>query len=135
MHEKDYSHRDVLDKLGVKPGHALALDERAFALDPDLRRRIAERSGESGGRLDVVLVTVDASTDAVETLQAWKQRIRPAGGIWLLSPKRKQPGYVDQNELIGAGKLAGVVDNKVCSVSETVSAMRFVIRRGDRPTK
>jgi ligand-binding sensor domain-containing protein len=57
------------------------------------------------------------------------------GGIWLLSPKRGLPGYVNQSELIAAGLEAGLVDNKSCSVSETTSGLRFVIRRADRPQK
>ncbi|HET9200491.1 MAG TPA: DUF3052 family protein [Dehalococcoidia bacterium] len=136
MAEKDYSHRRVVDKLGVKPGHLLAFDEAAFPLEPLLRYEAEEQAGgvKAGSKAtDVVLATVDAETDAVGLLLSWKERIQPAGGIWLLSPKRSQPGYVDQNELIEAGKAAGLVDNKVCSVSDTVSAMRFVIRRSDRP--
>lgn len=134
MAEKDYSHRDVVDKLGVKPGHAVALDGPP---DGELRQKILERTGRPPAApdepADVVLVWADASTDAVATLQHWKQKIDPSGGIWLLTPKRTQPGYVDQNDLIDAGKQAGVVDNKICSVSDTTSAMRFVIRKADRP--
>jgi len=73
-----------------------------------------------------------AITDVVRVLSTWRARIDPAGGIWLLTPKRGQPGYVDQRELILAGPSAGLVDNKICSVDDTTSAMRFVIRRADR---
>jgi Protein of unknown function (DUF3052) len=132
--EKDYSHRDVVDKLGVKPGHAVVL---VGPPPPELRQKVLERTGRPTAAddepADVVLVWADASTDALKTLQAWKTRIDPSGGIWLLTPKRSQPGYVDQNDLIAAGKQAGVVDNKICSVSDTTSAMRFVIRKADRP--
>jgi Protein of unknown function (DUF3052) len=134
--EKDYSHRDVLDKLGIKPGHAVAVVGPA---DPDLSQRVLEKTGRAIAAddepADVVLVWADAHTDAVATLQAWKHKIDPSGGIWLLTPKRTQPGYVDQNDLIEAGKQAGVVDNKICSVSDTTSAMRFVIRKADRPRR
>ena len=136
MPEKDYSHRDVVDKLGVKPGHAVAV---VGSCDPRLEARVLERTGrgpaEPDELADVVLIWADAATDAVSTLQEWKARIEPNGGIWLLTPKRTQPGYVDQTELIEAGKEAGVVDNKICSVSDTTSAMRFVIRKVDRPRK
>ena len=80
----------------------------------------------------MVLVGADASTEVESVLSRWRQRIHPAGGIWLLTPKRGQPGYVDQRELIQAGPAAGVVDNKICSVSDTISAIRFVIRKIDR---
>jgi hypothetical protein len=132
--EKDYSHRDVVDKLGIKPGHAVALVGPA---EPALRQKVLDRTGRPPAAADepadVVLVWADATTDAVKTLEDWKTKIDPSGGIWLLTPKRTQPGYVDQNDLIEAGKQAGVVDNKICSVSDTTSGMRFVIRKADRP--
>ena len=135
MKERDYSHRDVVDKLGIKPGHIVAFDEAAWQLDEELRRRVVARAlppGASGHTVNIALVTVDRSTNAVETLRRWKARLDPAGGIWLLTPKRGQSGYVDQRELIPAGVAAGLLDNKSCSVSDTVSAMRFVIRKEDR---
>jgi Protein of unknown function (DUF3052) len=134
--ERNYGHRDVIDKLGIKPAHRVACDEEAWVLDAELRQKVLDRVGDfagaSAGPIDVVLVTTDATTDGAALLRKWRPALHPAGGIWLLTPKRGRPGYVNQNDLIEEGKEAGVVDNKVCSVSETVSAMRFVIRREDR---
>jgi Protein of unknown function (DUF3052) len=135
--ERDYSQRDVLDKLGVKPGQSVAL--ATIFLDEPLRARLLERLGRSLAApdepLDLVVVDVDDSAYPVELLRSWRSRLAPGGGIWVLTRKRGRPGYVDQNELIAAGGPAGLVDNKVCSVSDTLSAMRFVIRRVDRPSR
>jgi hypothetical protein len=134
--ERDYSHRDVVDKLGIKPGFAVAFDEAPTAVDAALRARVLERVGRDAATaaepVDVVLVGADASTDVEAVLNQWRSRIDQTGGIWLLTPKRGQAGYIDQTELIRAGPAAGVVDNKTCSVSETVSGIRFVIRKVDR---
>ena len=136
MAEKDYSHRDVVDKLGIKPGFAVTFDAAPRDVDPDLQARALAKAGRLAASdsepVDVVLVGADASTDVDSVLKKWRQRIDQAGGIWLLTPKRGQTGYIDQTELILAGPAAGVVDNKICSVSDTTSAMRFVIRRSDR---
>ncbi len=136
MAERDYSQRDVVDKLGIKPGFALAFDAAPLEVDVGLRTRALERAGRpeaaDGEPVDVVLVGADASTEVETVLRQWRARIDQAGGIWLLTPKRGQAGYVDQTELILAGPGAGVVDNKICSVSDTVSGMRFVIRKADR---
>ena len=134
--ERDYSHRDVVDKLGIKPGHAVAFDQAPVPVDPALRARALDKAGRPAAAdaepVDVVLIGADASTDVVTLLARWRKRIDPAGGIWLLTPKRGQPGYIDQRDLILIGPSAGVVDNKICSVSDTTSAMRFVIRKVDR---
>ncbi len=134
--ERDYSHRDVVDKLGVKPGFAVAFVEAPTAIPPHLRARVLERTGRGVARADepadVVLVGADASTDVGSVLSEWRARIDQAGGVWLLTPKRGQPGYIDQRDLILVGPAAGVVDNKTCSVSDTLSGIRFVIRKTDR---
>jgi DUF3052 family protein len=134
--ERDYSHRSTVDKLGIKPGHAVAFEAAPVAIAEDLRRQALERSGREAGAvdepIDVVLVGADNSTAVHTVLTAWRARIDPAGGIWLLTPKRGQPGYVDQRELILAGPDAGLVDNKICSIDDRTSAMRFVIRKIDR---
>ncbi len=134
--ERDYSHRDVVDKLGVKPGQVVAFDASKAPLDADLRERVLARAGRPAAEdtepADVVLIAADADTDARGVLGAWKVRLVPNGGIWLLTPKRTQPGYVDQRLLIEAGLEVGLVDNKSISVSETTSAMRWVLRRRDR---
>ena len=136
--ERDYSHRAVLDKLGVKPGLALIVDEASGPLDPAASDGLEDHLGRSLADeppFDVVLVVAKAAIDLVGKLEEWKGRIDPAGGIWLLTPKRKQPGYVKDTDLIDAGKASGLVDNKVCSVSEATSAMRFVFRKADRPAR
>lgn len=133
---KDYSHRDVVDKLGIKTGHRISIVPAAGSIEPELLRKVLERSGrlEAGPdeSPDVVLATVDADTDATALMREWRGRIQPAGGIWLLTPKRNLPGYIDQNVLIALGPSVGLVDNKTCSVSDTTSGIRFVIRRADR---
>ena len=136
MESANYSRRDVLDKLGIKPGMAIVFDAGVALLDEALRHRILARVGRApsvqGEPADVVLACVRNSGEAAEALGLWKPRLKLAGGIWLLSAKCGQTGHVDQRDLIAAGLAAGLVDNKVCSISATVSAMRFVIRRTDR---
>jgi len=137
VQKRTYEHRDVLDKLGIKPGDSVAIAVEAAEVDPDLRQRISERVGcpsaNEGEDVDVVLASVNETTDVCAVLTRWKSRLKASGAIWLLTAKRGQLGYVDQRELIAAGQQAGVVDNKVCSISPTLSAMRFVLRKRDRP--
>ncbi len=136
MPEKNYQDRGILEKLGIKPGYVVALVHEVREIEPDLSQAIIERTGRPPAAddeaLDIVLAVIDETTDAVEVLKKWRKHLTSGGGIWLLTAKRGQPGYVDQRELIVAGQQAELVDNKVCSVSPTTSAMRFVIRKKDR---
>src|SRR5260370_32774122 len=100
MPHKDYGHRDVLDKLGIKPGYAVGVVEAAWQLDSAFLARVAERTGRPAGAIgepiDVALITVDDSNDTIALLTTWRERIDDSGGIWLLTRKRGQPGYLDQ---------------------------------------
>ena len=136
MSDRDYSHRSTVDKLGVRPGHRVAAVAIAGEGNPRLLEEVEERVGGAlsgvDGPLDIALLWIDDGIDPVAVLLEWRLRLRPAGTLWLLTAKRGRPGYVNQDSLIATGRAAGMVDNKVCSVSDTTSAMRFVIRRGDR---
>ena len=136
MSEREYSNRPVLDKFGIKPGAVVALAHSAWRIDDSPKEQVLERTGRPLAGpdecTDVVLVAIDHSTDAVAERERWKYLMQPAGGVGLLTPTRGSSGYVNQNKLRGAGNVAGLVDNKMCSCSDAVSGMRFVFRKEDR---
>ena len=140
MPEKDYSHRAVVDKLGVTPGAAVRVvggGAGAAALLAQVRERTG-RALSRTGPADVVLYWPKAVSEITPTLAELRAEIVPHGGIWVLTAKRGQQSssgmdYLNQSDLIPLGLAAGLVDNKTCSVSEQESGMRFVIRRADRP--
>jgi hypothetical protein len=59
----------------------------------------------------------------------------PSGGLWIAWPKKAAGVATDlSDDAVRRTVLArGLVDNKVCAVDETWSALRFVWRRQDRP--
>ncbi len=127
------STRPLLDKLGVKPGAAVAVVgsfDRAFL--GLLRERTPNVfTGRPASPCDVVLYVVSEQSD-LERLHELKGWIEPNGAIWVVRPKG--PGAaVGEMDVMGAGLGAGLVDNKIASFSETQSAMRFVFRLRDRP--
>src|SRR5437764_98260 len=97
-------------------------DEAANTTTSPAGRAAAASAGVAGGLVG------EAADEGAQPLTS----NNAASGIWLLTPKRGQPGYLDQRDLILAGPTAGVVDNKTCSVSDTTSGIRFVIRKIDR---
>jgi hypothetical protein len=60
--------------------------------------------------------------------------LRPAGGLWVVWPKKASGLATDLGEAVvrEVGLASGMVDNKVCAVTEVWSGLRFVVRRRDR---
>ena len=131
-----YAAKDLTDKLGIKPGDAVLL---AGAADRDLVARARAKAGRPAARpgefADVVLYWPKTASEITAQLRALRGRIVESGGIWVISAKRdrerKDRPYL-ASDVIGLGLAAGLVDNKVCAISDDDTAMRFVIRRADR---
>ena len=132
-----YAAKDVVDKLGVRPGDAVLF--AGTKRDADLTKRIRAKAGRPAARAgepaDVIVFWPSNRTEITATLRALRPRLVPSGGIWVMTAKRdkERPGrpYLG-NDVIALGLAAGLVDNKVCSVSEDDTAIRFVIRKSDR---
>lgn len=131
MSDRDYSHRDVLDKLGIGDGDRVRVEG---PVPDDLVRGIVERAElvEDDEPVDVIVWRVESLPEVEAGLEKAGRRIVDDGGVWVLTAKRGHDDYVKQTDLIPLGKDAGLVDNKVCSVDEATSAMRFVVPRERR---
>jgi hypothetical protein len=141
MPGKNYSHRDVTDKLNVKPGHIVRVVGCGdAALLARVRAKTGRRMADGHAPADVILYWPKTIEEITPTLRELRQAIQPAGGIWVMTAKRDRTSasgmkYLNQDALIPHGLAAGLVDNKICSISDNESAMRFVIRRKDRMDK
>jgi hypothetical protein len=124
--ERDYSHRSLLDKLGVKPGQRIAvLDVEDAAFLNDLADRVPEFAREKPpGGADIIFLGVE-SVKALARLKSLAGVIQKAGAIWVVYPKGQK--HICGVDVINAGKSFGLTDNKVCRFSETHTALRFVI--------
>ena len=138
MPDRDYSQRDVIDKLGIQPGFSVRIVGRGNAA---LLARVRAKTGKrlAGARVlaDVILYWPKTVEEIMPILRELRSELQPAGGIWVVTAKRDRTSasgmpYMNQDALIPHGLAAGLVDNKICSVSEDESAMRFVIRKKDR---
>ncbi len=125
--ERDYSHRSLLDKLGVKPGHkilVLEVHDASFLNEIKPFTRSFEEKRPAGD-MDLVFFGAEAK-ESLEKSGASSQLHR---GQWrqsgLIYPKGKQ--HIREIDVIAAGKSARLTDNKVCSFSVTHTALRFVI--------
>ena len=124
--ERDYSHRSLLDKLGVKPGQRIAL---VGIENPEFRKELASRILDFAREkpqddLDLLFYGVE-STQALHRLENLVRTIKRDGAIWVIYPKGQ--AHICELDVIAAGKAAGLVDSKVASFSETHTALRFAI--------
>jgi hypothetical protein len=132
-----YAAKDVVDKLGIAPGGAVLAAGRTR--DADLVARARRKAGRpfarAGEKADVVLYWPASAKEITRELAMLRKRIVESGGIWVISAKRDRDRagrpYLG-SDLIALGLAAGLVDNKVCAISESDTAMRFVIRRSER---
>ena len=136
------SGRPLLDKLGVRFGAAaLLLDweddvgfiellgERTDGIALAGNDALPEAAGPSSG-FDLVFLRVRVPTD-LNRIAGLKKLIKPNGAIWVVRDKGKARTIGD-TDVIHAGLAAGLVDNKIASFSDTLAAMRLVIRLRDR---
>ena len=124
--ERDYSHRSLLDKLGIKTGQKIAvLDLEDSSFFKELATRVPDFVRNSAGEdLDIVLLATNRVNDTPR-LKSLASKIRKNGAIWVVYPKGQT--HIREVDVIAAGKAAGLVDNKVCRFSDTHTALRFVI--------
>ena len=127
----DWLHRirnpkSVLDKLGISQSRRVAL--RGDGPDPVLAAELSRGgvAGDAGDDADfVLLVTNDAGgLGAVAGLAAG---LGVKAGLWIIYPKGRRD--ITQEDVFAAGRGAGLVDNKVCAVSPTHTALKFVRRK------
>lgn len=129
--ERDYSHRLLVDKLGVKAGQRVAvLGVESAEFLADLSARVPEYSrGKRIADADLIFFSAEARGD-LSRLESLARSIQKNGAIWVVYPKG-QP-HIREIDVIQAGKSAGLTDNKVCSFSTTHTALRFVIPIAER---
>ena len=128
----------LLDKLGIRPGMRVAIlgDLDADPEAGEFRREVADRTsdvsdGSVAPETDVVILLAD-STEELEVLGDIRDRIRPAGAIWVVSQKGKAATLRDV-EVMAAAREHRLIDNKVVAFSAARTALRLVIPVALRP--
>lgn len=132
MPDKDYSHRLLIDKLGVKLGQAvcvLGISDETFW--QQLRERTADVVVDELAPNSDAIVYAAPEPSYLDRLPELMTHIKPNGMIWVVSPKDRRE-YKD-TDVMNAGLAAGLVDVKVCSFNKELTATKFVFRLKDRP--
>ncbi|MEO8113784.1 MAG: DUF3052 family protein [Phenylobacterium sp.] len=120
--------RGRMDKIGVKPGMRAAI---MGVIDPTLSGELAEQGAQPAAELadlDLLFYAADSTGDLAR-IDALIPMLSDAGALWIVSHKGKAATVKDV-EVLAAARAHGLVDNKVVGFSDTLTALRFVRRKG-----
>jgi hypothetical protein len=128
-----HSGRQLVEKLGVKPGTTVVLIDAPAGVErllEPLPEGVALRHGNRGRR-DTTLWFVTERT-RLERRLGGVARAVGEGTLWMAWPKRSSGEETDMSEDVvrEVALPAGLVDSKVCAIDETWSGLRLTRRRG-----
>ena len=129
-----YSGTPLPKKLGFKPCCRVALFSVAQDVREELANAIADAELVKKGPIDLVLVATKSSAELRRQTPVWKKQLASNGALWILWPKKTSgvASDLDENKVRAFGLSIGLVDVKVCAVSEVWSGLKFMIRVKDR---
>jgi hypothetical protein len=130
-----YSGTPLPKKLGIKAGFRVQLANAPAEVRAELSDALAECNiGGQKGALDFAMLFSQSRTELAKEFARMARQLAPAGMLWVSWPK-KSSGVktdVDENVVRGIGLDAGLVDVKVCAVTDVWSGLKFVRRLKDR---
>jgi hypothetical protein len=128
-----YSGTPLAKKLGITEGTTLALVKAPSGWAIGLPAGVAVKR-RAGGQADVVVAFFTDAAMLEKRLDSLGAMVFPAGGLWIAWPKKASGVATDlgDNAIRAAALPRGLVDNKVCALDATWSALRLVWRRERR---
>jgi hypothetical protein len=131
-----YSGKALVQKIGLKPGHRLALAGEPKDFLKELAPLPDDVEVVSSGRtpLDCVILFAGDARTLESRIVRWKARLTPAGMLWIAWPKKASKVVTDVTEALvrDTGLASGLVDVKICAVNDIWSGLKFVRRLKDR---
>jgi hypothetical protein len=128
-----YSGTSLTAKLGVTEDSTLALLDAPVDLRLEVPPGVVVRH-TARGNADVVLAFFTRASKVEPRLDRLGSMIFPSGALWIAWPKKSSGMESDITDVAVRDIVLrrGLVDNKVCAIDETWSALRFVWRREHR---
>ncbi len=128
-----YSGTPLAIKLGIKEGSRLTLVSAPGTFVLELPPRVV-LSRQLRGEADTVVAFFTKRAKLEQRLAAMASTVFPSGSLWIAWPKKASgvPTDLTDNTVRHAALPRGLVDNKVCAIDGTWSALRFVWRLENR---
>ncbi len=127
-----YSGKPLFEKLGVKPGMTALFIEAPEEIVEPWRSDLGLQSDADPLDFTMIFAVEKAILDS--HLRAVRPRLRSNGMIWAAWPKKasKVPTTITEDAIRELAFPLGLVDVKVCAVSEVWSGLKLVIRLTER---
>jgi hypothetical protein len=131
-----YSGTPLPKKLGIKDGFRVRMIEAPSDVLAELKSALAACEVVRDGKapLDFVMIFTKSSAELVKEFKRAARLLAPAGMLWVSWPKKSSgvASDLDENIVRDIGLDAGLVDVKVCAVTDIWSGLKFVRRLKDR---
>jgi hypothetical protein len=139
-----YSGTPLPKKLGIKPGFRVQLVSAPAEVQTELREALASCAIAHAGKrksndklndpLDFAIIFTKSQAELKQEFRRLAKLLQPAGMLWVSWPKKSSgvASDLDDNRVREIGLAAGLVDVKVCAVTEIWSGLKFVRRLKDR---
>lgn len=130
-----YSGTPLPKKLGIKNGFRVQLTNAPAEVRAKLQQALADcKIVKRVDSLDFAMLFTKSRTELTKEFSRIAKLLGPAGMLWVSWPKKSSGVMtdVDENVVRGIGLKAGLVDVKVCAVTEIWSGLKFVRRAKDR---
>jgi hypothetical protein len=130
-----YSGTPLPRKLGIKPGHTIALVDDPGTVTLGLPAGVTIRRRLGGGPVDLAVAFVARRERLERRIGPLSRAITPSGAIWVAWPKKasRVPTDVTENVVRDVALPLGLVDVKVAAVDEVWSGLKLVWRLSARP--
>jgi hypothetical protein len=130
-----YSGAPLIKKLGIKAGMKISFVNapeefwKELAELPDVKV-----SAKPGKEMDFIQFFSDSKKDFEKNFPKYRDALTSTGMLWVSWPKKasKMPTDLDENIIRNFGLAHGLVDVKVCAVTDIWSGLKFVYRVKDR---
>ncbi|MGA7514478.1 MAG: DUF3052 domain-containing protein [Candidatus Sulfotelmatobacter sp.] len=129
-----YSGTPLPKKLGINAGFRARLANAPAEVRAELREALAECEMKARDNLDFAMMFTKSRAELAREFSQLAKLLAPAGILWVSWPKKTSgvASDLDGNVVREIGLAAGLVDVKVCAVTEVWSGLKFVRRVKDR---
>jgi hypothetical protein len=131
-----YSGTPLPKKLGIKDNFCVRLVAAPPEVTAELNKALSgcKSIRDSKTALDFAMIFTKSKAELTKEFQQASKQLSPAGMIWVSWPKKSSGVATDLDEhaVREIGLATGLVDVKVCAVTDVWSGLKFVRRLKDR---